>query len=202
MKILVIDNHDSFVYNITGLLHTIRNKNVFPDFEWRIVLNDEVNPDDAMHYDGLILSPGPGIPEEAGNLMEVVQKCVGHVPILGICLGFQAIAESYGALLSRLSSPRHGHLSHLVNIDRQDPLIGALADSSPSVGRYHSWIVKPSSLPEELIPTSFDEEGNLMSFRHKILPLFGTQFHPESIITDCGQHIFKAFLSLVSKQCK
>lgn len=200
IKLLLIDNHDSFVHNIVGLLERIRT-DASHDLilSWDIVKNDKVNVSDAEAYDALILSPGPGIPSEAGNLMEIISSCAGRLPMLGICLGFQAIAESFGARLIHLPLTRHGHPSRLERIDPADPLLGALAGTSPTVGRYHSWGIEAHSLPDTLLPTSFDEEGNLMSLRHRHLPLFGTQFHPESIISDCGLHILTSFIYLLKQ---
>lgn len=201
MRVLVIDNHDSFVHNIIGLLQELRsNDDRFSGLQWDIVLNDDAAPARALLYDALILSPGPGLPCEAGRLMETVKACAGRIPMLGICLGFQAIAENFGATLRRLPSPRHGHPSRLTRIDKEDPLAGSLADASPVVGRYHSWVVDTATLPSELAATSFDEEGNLMSLRHRELPVFGTQFHPESVITDCGRPLLAAFLALAGRR--
>lgn len=201
MRVLIIDNHDSFVHNITGLLQSIRNHDDrFRGLRWDIALNDEADPETALLYDALILSPGPGLPSEAGRLMETVKACAGSVPMLGICLGFQAIAETFGASLRQLPSPRHGHPSRLTCIDEKDPLAGSLAGTTPVVGRYHSWIVDKDTLPPELTATSFDEEGNVMSLRHLTLPVFGTQFHPESVITDCGRRLLAAFLAIASGQ--
>lgn len=194
MRILIINNHDSFVFNIVELLREISRDRDFRNLQWDMEMNDEIDIPGALTYDALILSPGPGIPEEAGQLMELMEKCANHLPILGICLGFQAIGEYFGAKLHKLPTPKHGHRSILRNIDPHDAVMGSLADRKVAVGRYHSWVIDRDTLPAELIATSFDEEGNIMSLRHKTLPVFGTQFHPESIITDCGQQILSAFL--------
>lgn len=199
-KLLLVDNHDSFVYNIVGLLERVRTIHSDLHFTWDVILNDQISIGDVASYDALILSPGPGIPSEAGKLMEIISVYANKLPILGICLGFQAIAESFGAHLVHLPVTRHGHPSRLIGIDPADPLLGKLATTSPTVGRYHSWGIAPTSLPDTLIATSFDEEGNLMSIRHRDLPLFGTQFHPESIISDCGLHILASYLKLVSSR--
>lgn len=196
MRVLIIDNHDSFVYNIVGLLENIRRQSDFAGMEWMRVLNDDVSPESALDYDAIILSPGPGLPCEAGYLMPTLAECADRRPIFGICLGFQAIARHFGASLMRLPLPRHGHPGRLVAVDPHDPVIGCLAGEEHIIGRYHSWIVDPQSLPPSLIPSSYDDEGNVMSLRHRELPIFGTQFHPESIITDCGERIMTAFLHL------
>lgn len=197
LRLLLIDNHDSFVHNICGLLERVGGAGIFPMPEWDVTCNDAVSVSEAGSYDAFILSPGPGIPREAGRLMETVAAYASSRPMLGICLGFQAIAEHFGARLIHLPVTRHGHPSRLQRIDASDPLLGALAGSQPVVGRYHSWGIDAASLPPELIPTSFDEEGNLMSVRHCRYPLFGTQFHPESIISECGLHILNSFLDTV-----
>lgn len=200
MRVLVIDNHDSFVYNIIGLLETISRQDAFADMEWVRVMNDAISPESALDYDSVILSPGPGVPHEAGNLMALVAECAGRRPIFGICLGFQAIAQHFGATLKNLPLPRHGHPGRLVRIDPEDPVMGCLADSRHVIGRYHSWIVDPESLPTSLIPSSYDDDGCIMSLRHRHLPIFGTQFHPESIMTDCGEQIMTAFLQQAGNQ--
>lgn len=198
--VLIIDNHDSFVYNVTGLLEKMRRLPDHDRLRWRVIGCDTVCPSDVTSSGAVILSPGPGLPSEAGRLMTAVACAAAHrVPTLGICLGYQAIAQHFGARLLNLPVPRHGHLSHLCRIDASDPVMGPLADTSPAVGRYHSWVVDAGTLPTGLVPTSFDEDGNIMSLRHAHLPLFGTQFHPESIITDCGEHIMAAFLDTASK---
>lgn len=193
-RLLLIDNHDSFVYNIAGLLERVRREGGMPPFIWDVRMNDDVTSGEAGDYDALILSPGPGLPSEAGRLMEIVAAHACRLPMLGICLGFQAIAEHFGARLVHMPHTRHGHPSVLSRIDAADPLMGGLAGSSPTVGRYHSWGIEAGSLPDELVATSFDEEGNLMSLRHRIYPVFGTQFHPESVISDCGLHIMRSFV--------
>lgn len=197
MRILIIDNHDSFVHNISWLLESVRRAGVSFGLEWDIVSCDDIDSGAVPAYDAMILSPGPGIPSEAGNLKGITEEFAGCIPVLGICLGMQAIAEFYGASLRQLEFPRHGHKSILCGIDADDPVVGGLAGRSPAVGRYHSWVVEQSTLPDCLAATSFDEDGNIMSLRHRELPVFGTQFHPESIITDCGIEIMTAFLRQV-----
>ncbi len=200
MRILVIDNYDSFVCNIVGLLETIRRDGIFARLEWDVSMNDAVDIRNIGSYDAIIFSPGPGIPREAGAMMEILEQYADRIPMFGICLGFQAIAEHFGAQLRHLPHPRHGHPSQLRRIDANDPVIGSLAGKRPTVGRYHSWAVDAESLPARLIATSFDEEGNPMSFRHRDLLVFGTQFHPESIITDCGKQLLTSFLRLVDSK--
>ena len=198
MKILLIDNYDSFVYNIVGLLQECRRD--FPELEWDVVRCDEVMLEDAAGCDGIILSPGPGLPSEAGNLMPLIRACAATHPILGICLGCQAIAEVFGAALRRIDPPRHGYSSELTDIDSEDPIVGLYQEGSGRVGRYHSWVIDEESMREgvPLKITSRDEDGNIMSVRHKDLPIFGVQFHPESIITCRGGRLLRNFCMLAS----
>ena len=194
MNILIIDNYDSFVYNIVGLLQRERAAagGIRPD--WDVVRNDVIPFGSLDRYDAIILSPGPGVPGEAGGLMRLVAEA-SHVPMLGICLGHQAIAQHYGARLCQLAHPRHGHPSVLTDIDPADPLIGRCGDGrGVTVGRYHSWTVDETSLPSCLHVTSRDEEGHIMSMRHESLPTFGVQFHPESVITTCGRELLHDFI--------
>ncbi|MDE5668974.1 MAG: aminodeoxychorismate/anthranilate synthase component II [Duncaniella sp.] len=192
MNILIIDNYDSFVYNIVGLLQRERAAGGWDKLEWDVVRNDAISFDSLDRYDAIILSPGPGVPHEAGSLMRLVAEAT-HIPMLGICLGHQAIAQHYGARLCQLAHLRHGHPSVLTDIDSSDPLIGRCGGAT--VGRYHSWTVDESSLPSCLRVTSRDEEGHIMSMRHESLPTFGVQFHPESIITTCGRELLHNFIA-------
>ena len=196
MKILLIDNYDSFVYNIVGLLQRCRQE--FPDLEWKVVRNDAVSPDDADGFDAIMLSPGPGVPSEAGLLLSLIRQCASTRPMLGVCLGCQAIAEAFGCRLRRLDMPRHGHSSILRDVDPEDSVVGFCSEERGVVGRYHSWVIDETSLRKDipLIISSRDEDGNVMSIRHRFLPVFGLQFHPESIITDCGLRMIKNFLAL------
>lgn len=196
MRILIVDNYDSFVYNIVGLLKQCR-AGAFPGLEWDVALNDAVPFGDLGLYDAVIISPGPGVPSEAGDLMRLMSVVGKDVSVLGVCLGCQAIAMHYGASLCQLAYPRHGHPSPLRDIDASDPVVGSLAGKEVTVGRYHSWVVDEADFPSSLVVTSRDEEGHIMSFRHRSLPLFGVQFHPESIITDCGVELLRNFMTAV-----
>lgn len=204
MRILLIDNYDSFVYNIVGMLQQCRDTSSFDDLEWDVIRNDLLPYDGLDYYDALILSPGPGIPSEAGEMMRIINQCAETHPILGICLGCQAIAEYFGASLCQLSKPLHGHCSELQHIDPDDKLIGEFTGGRWRVGRYHSWMIDRQSIPKggALLITSCDENENIMSVRHRHLPIFGTQFHPESIITENGIRIIYNFLNLVRGGCR
>lgn len=189
-KMLIVDNHDSFVYNIVQLLREAPDA---PAFE--VVRNDCLDFGCLEDFGGIILSPGPGIPEEAGDLPALIDRCRESHPMFGVCLGHQAIACSFGASLHRLEQPLHGHLTLLQGIAADDPLLAELPERV-TVGRYHSWVVEAATLPPSLAVTSVDEEGNIMSFRHRSLPLHGVQFHPESCISDCGRKIMENWLDI------
>ena len=187
-RILVIDNHDSFVYNLVQILRENGN------CQFDIVYNDEIDFSLLHHYDKLLLSPGPGIPAEAGELLPLIDHCKTTHDILGVCLGHQAIAESFGASLQQLPHPKHGHESLLSIIDSTDILYHGL-NTPIQVGRYHSWIINPYTLPACLQISALDEEGNIMSFHHTTLPIHGVQYHPESIITKQGQQIINNWVN-------
>lgn len=188
-RILIIDNHDSFVYNLVQILR--ENGECYFD----IVQNNCIDFSTLDHYDKLLLSPGPGIPSEAGQLREVIARCVETHSILGVCLGHQAIAEHFGAKLEQLAFPKHGHESILTLTDPADPLYRDIR-LPIQVGRYHSWVVNPHALPSSLRTSAIDEEGHLMSFYHETLPIHGVQFHPESIMTPTGREMIKNWTNL------
>lgn len=186
--VLVIDNHDSFVYNLVQLLRENRH------CSFDIVYNDQINFNTLHLYDKILLSPGPGIPEEAGQLLDLIHHCKYTHSILGVCLGHQAIAMSFGAKLTQLPFPKHGHESELSFVDKND-IIYKYTQQPFKVGRYHSWVVSPESLPPVLQVSSVDEEGNIMSFYHRTLPIHGVQYHPESIITKQGRQLINNWLN-------
>ncbi|OFY43571.1 MAG: aminodeoxychorismate/anthranilate synthase component II [Bacteroidetes bacterium GWF2_40_14] len=194
-RILLIDNYDSFVYNIFHLVKKVTESRV------DIVLNDHI-PFDAMdNYSHIILSPGPGLPEDAGDLLKAIECFKTSHSILGICLGHQAIACHFGAILYNLTHPLHGHKSMINITEKSDPLLGSIVDKNGrsaeiKAGLYHSWAVSPESLPKELIVGSVNEEGIIMSLFHKELKLFGLQFHPESVISGYGEEIISNWLKL------
>ena len=189
-KILVIDNYDSFVHNAVQLLRESSEP-----VNITIQLNDRIDFEKFGDYDGILLSPGPGIPEEAGDLMAAIGQIVRQrIPVLGICLGHQALARAFGAELRQLSAPLHGHPTTLTVTDTGDLLLQKIAPPL-IVGRYHSWVVDPDSMPEELIASSHDEAGHIMSFYHRNLPIHGVQFHPESCISNCGSALIRNWLA-------
>lgn len=187
-KILIIDNYDSFVYNIVQLL---RESPIPVAFD--IVYNDKINFNRLSEYHGLLLSPGPGVPAEAGKLLPLIRHCQHSHTILGVCLGHQAIAEAFGGKLSHLRQPLHGHASQLTFSIDGDPLLTG-AEHPVVVGRYHSWTVSPDEFPNYLSIGAFDEEGHIMSIHHRSLPIHGVQFHPESHISNCGHTLINNWL--------
>lgn len=177
MEVLVIDNYDSFTYNLVHALEALgADVSV-----WR---NDAFLIDDIANFDKIVLSPGPGIPDEAGLLKQVIQQYAAQKSILGICLGQQAIAEVFGGRLYNLERVFHGFATPITTIVHDEVLFDGLPDAF-SVGRYHSWAVM--DLPDVLQPTSVDENGTIMSLRHTRFDVRGVQFHPESILTPDGR---------------
>ena len=194
MNILLIDNRDSFVYNVKAL---IEQCNVADRVD--VVPNDKIDFGRLGYYSGIVLSPGPGIPNEAADMPKLIDICENSHSILGICLGHQAIAEHFGAKLHNLQHPLHGIQEKLNVIKSGDILLGGLS-SRETIGHYHSWVVAWEELPECIEVTATDNENNIMSFSHKSKPLYGLQFHPESFMTSCGKTIVQNWLlSLRSK---
>jgi len=183
-KVFVVDNYDSFTYN---LVHYIREFRI----EVKVCRNDKFEMNDISNYDKILLSPGPGIPDEAGNLKEVIKKYAESKSILGVCLGHQAIGEVFGANLKNLSNVYHG-VSSTINIVENDSLFNNLP-SEIEVGRYHSWIID-NPLPDNLLATAFDSNNQIMAIKHKKYDIKGVQFHPESILTPHGKQIINNWL--------
>lgn len=186
MRVLLLDNYDSFTYNVLHLLRSIEDVSV------TVKKNDEVELDEINKYDKIIFSPGPGIPAEAGMMLDIIRRYGATKSMLGICLGHQAIAEAYGAILCNLPEVFHGIASIATRI--ADHYIFEGLSDKIQIGRYHSWAVMTDSLPKELLPTMFSEDGCLMAFRHIEYDLHGVQFHPESILTSHGKQIIQNFL--------
>ena len=183
-RILVVDNYDSFVFNLVQYLGQLG-----ADVDVR--RNDEVTPDEAVEYDGVLLSPGPGTPEGAGVCMDVVRQCAGQVPILGVCLGHQAIAAVYGGVVERAPELLHGKTS-LVHHHGEGVLAGLPEPFTAT--RYHSLAVRPDSVPAELEVTGTTDTGVVMALRHRTLPVEGVQFHPESVLTEGGHRLLANWL--------
>ena len=184
-KVLVIDNYDSFTYNLVHYLEDL-NCNV------TVKRNDKLTIDFVEQFDKIVLSPGPGIPEEAGLLKEIIKTYAPTKSIFGVCLGQQAIAEVFGGQLINLNDVYHG-VSTKVTITVDDESLFNGLEKNIEVGRYHSWVVDPN-LPESLEATSVDENGQIMSLRHKIYDVKGVQYHPESVLTPYGKKILENWL--------
>ncbi|RVU01737.1 aminodeoxychorismate/anthranilate synthase component II [Mucilaginibacter limnophilus] len=188
-KILIIDNYDSFTYNLVHLVNEI-------GLECEVWRNDQFKLEDVEAFDYIILSPGPGIPSEAGLLLQVIEKYSPTKSIFGVCLGQQAIAEAFGGSLYNLTQPMHGIATPIKVTDEQEKLFIGLPESF-KVGRYHSWVVSEKGLPDVLTITAIDEKDNsVMALRHKQYDVRGVQFHPESILTEHGKEMLKNWLGL------
>ena len=192
MKILVFDNYDSFTYNLVHLVEKITGEKV------EVYRNDQIALEGVAAFDKIILSPGPGIPEEAGLLLPLIKKYAATKSILGVCLGHQAIAEAFGGKLTNLSTVFHG-VATPIKINNH-PARGGIKilqglPETIEVGRYHSWIVSDENFPEELEVTARDENGYIMGLQHKIFDVQGVQFHPESVLTPDGEKIMRNWLS-------
>lgn len=186
MKILVFDNYDSFTYNLVQIIEQIVGEKV------DVYRNDQIPLEDIEKYDKIILSPGPGIPEEAGILLDVIKKYAPTKSIFGVCLGQQAIAEAFGGSLINLSEIYHG-----VATEATQTNVHKIFNNLPEtleVGRYHSWAVNPDDFPTELEITSVDKNGMIMSLKHKSYDVHAVQYHPESILTPDGKQILENFL--------
>ena len=181
MNILVIDNYDSFTYNLVHLLNQLG----LDATVWR---NDKFELKEVEAFDKILLSPGPGIPSEAGLLLDVIKQYAATKSILGVCLGQQAIAEVFGGELYNLEKPVHGTATKINIVDDHEFLFKGLPNQF-EVGRYHSWAVKSENLPKELIITAEDEKGVMMALRHQTLDVRGVQFHPESVLTEYGKEM-------------
>lgn len=187
MKIYVVDNYDSFVYNIVHLVKELG----FTDI--RIEKNDRIDLNEMATYDKIILSPGPGVPVEAGQMMAVIERFHRSHPMLGVCLGHQAIGQYFGWPLQRLLEPLHGIASALEILNRQD-LFADLPETI-KIGHYHSWVLGEGEY-SELEVLAVDPQSNIMALRHKEYPVFGVQFHPESVLTESGKTILNNWLHL------
>jgi anthranilate synthase component 2 len=185
MKIIIIDNYDSFTYNLSHLIKEL-------GAEVSVVRNDQFDLSIIENYDKIVLSPGPGIPSEAGLLLDVIRTYAGHKPMLGVCLGHQAIGEAFGARLENLTNVFHG-VATPCHIVAGDPIFNGLPESF-SIGRYHSWVVSKENLPECLEITAVSDEGQIMALRHRDYDLHGIQFHPESVLTPDGKTIIRNWI--------
>lgn len=186
MKIAVIDNYDSFTFN---LVHYLEKHDALVT----VFRNDELEIDELLEYDKILLSPGPGLPNEAGIILKIIETYHKTKPILGICLGHQAIAEFFGAKLENQKSVTHGEADEIFKTDENEDLFKNISNPI-TVGRYHSWIVSNDNFPDVLEITSVNNDNQIMSLRHKNYNIKGIQFHPESILTPHGETIIKNWL--------
>ena len=187
MKTVIIDNYDSFTYNLSHLVKEL-------GADVTVLRNDRFALPELEKFDKIILSPGPGIPSEAGLLLDVILTYASRKPMLGVCLGHQAIGEAFGAQLTNLSDVFHG-VSTPCRISTTDPIFKGLPQEI-TVGRYHSWVVSREGLPSCLEITALSDEGQIMALRHRDYPIHGIQFHPESVLTPQGRTIIDNFLKL------
>ena len=191
MKILVFDNYDSFTYNLVHLVEKILHQKV------DVYRNDEIALEKVKDYDKIILSPGPGIPVEAGLLLPLIKEYASSKPILGVCLGHQAIGEAFGGKLVNLSTVYHGVATETQVGSQKSGVRSELFKGLPDkieVGRYHSWVVSDENFPEELEITVRDENNYIMGLQHKKFDVQGVQFHPESVLTPKGEEIMRNWL--------
>jgi len=187
-NILVIDNYDSFTYNLVHYLEDLNCKVT-------VLRNDEIDIDEPKYYDKILLSPGPGIPDEAGLLKDIIKEYSPTKSILGICLGQQAIGEVFGGSLINLNEVHHGVAATIKMVVKDEPLFIGMGNEL-DVGRYHSWSVNPEAFPDVLEVTSVDKNGSIMSLRHRDFDVRGVQFHPESILTPQGKQILANWINL------
>lgn len=186
----MIDNYDSFVYNLVHYLNELGCEVV-------VRRNDQVDMEMLADFDEIVLSPGPGIPDEAGKMKAIIAQCAPTHRILGVCLGHQAIAEVFGAQLTNLPQVYHG-IATPIQVVTSEPLFEGLG-SEFEVGRYHSWVVDPHNLPDSLQVTAEDAEGQIMAIRHKEHDLCSVQFHPESVLTPSGKQMLQNWLNARKK---
>ena len=187
MKVVIIDNYDSFTYNLSHLVKEL-------GAEVTVLRNDQFEMTDLEPYSKIILSPGPGIPSEAGLLIDVIRTYAGKMPILGVCLGHQAIGEVFGAKLENLSEVFHG-VATPCHIIADDPIFSGIPHDI-TIGRYHSWVVSREDFPDCLEITAISEQGQIMALRHRELNVRGIQFHPESILTPDGKKMLQNWMFL------
>jgi len=192
MKILILDNYDSFTYNLFHMVEKITGN--FPV----VFRNDEISIEAVGNYDVIMLSPGPGIPNEAGILKDVIKRYAGIKPIFGVCLGLQAITEVFGGTIINLEDVFHGVATEM-RITDKDAVIFKDVPETFLAARYHSWAATDEGFPEEIQVTARDEDGLIQAIQHKIYPISAVQFHPESILTDVGEQLLRNFINSVKK---
>ena len=188
MKILILDNYDSFTYNLVHMVEDITNK--MPD----VYRNDEISIEEVGEYDLIMLSPGPGIPDEAGILKDVISTYAGKKPIFGVCLGLQAITEVFGGKIINLDEVFHGVATEMKVIDKKATIFKDVSETFLGA-RYHSWLASDEGFPSDLLVTARDEKGGIQALEHKTFPISAVQFHPESILTEVGEQLVRNFIN-------
>lgn len=186
MKVLVLDNYDSFTFNLVQYIERILKQKL------DVFRNDQITLDEIDSYDAIILSPGPGVPSEAGIMPELIKRYAPTKSILGVCLGHQAIGEAFGGVLENLTQVYHGIETPVEVVDEDEVLFKDIPKVFQA-GRYHSWVVRKEELPEAFVVTAVDEQGIVMAMRHKEYNVRGVQFHPESIMTEHGMRMLENF---------
>lgn len=186
-KTIIIDNYDSFTYNLVQIVNEIQGAEV------TVRRNDETTIEEVATYDHIILSPGPGLPDEAGLLKEIIETLGPTHKIFGVCLGLQAIGEVYGASLKNLDQVFHGIQSEFVKTENESIIFQGISQKFQA-GRYHSWVVDQNTITDDLIITAIGEYGEIMAAEHKVYNVYGVQFHPESIMTPEGSKMVENFL--------
>ena len=186
-KVVIIDNYDSFTYNLAHLVKEL-------GASVTVYRNDQFSLNQLEPFDKILLSPGPGIPSEAGLLTDVIRTYAGRKPMLGVCLGHQAIGEVFGARLSNLPEVYHG-VATPCELVGHDALFAGM-ESRFTIGRYHSWVVSREDFPETLEVTALSDDGNIMALRHRNYAIWGIQFHPESVLTPDGRQIIANWLEM------
>ncbi len=190
MKILILDNYDSFTYNLVHMVEDITGQ--LPD----VYRNDEIAIKEIEKYEIIILSPGPGIPDEAGILKEVIATYAGRIPIFGVCLGLQAITEVFGGQIENMGEVFHGVATEMKVVDSKATIFKGISEKFEAA-RYHSWIASKENFPRTIAITAVDEEGEIQAIQHKEFNVSAVQFHPESILTEVGEQIVRNFLENV-----
>jgi anthranilate synthase component 2 len=193
MNVLILDNYDSFTYNLVHYIEESLGRPV------TVRRNDEIAIDEVEKYDLIVLSPGPGVPAEAGIMPELIRRYRDSKIIFGVCLGHQAIGEAYGARLHNLERVHHGIETEMQRTTTEDVIFTDIPRTFRA-GRYHSWVIDPETLPDDFIVTATDEVGGIMAMRHRDLPIISVQFHPESIMTQHGRKMIDNLLNFARQQ--
>ncbi len=188
MKILVLDNYDSFTYNLVHIIAKLGYKD-----QMDIYRNDKISLEEVAQYDKILLSPGPGLPSEAGIMQALIKKYAATKSVFGVCLGHQGIAEVFGAKIYNMEEVLHGVATKIIIKEKTESLFKGITDDFMAT-RYHSWSVAPDSMTADLEVTAVDEKGEIMALRHKEFDVRGVQFHPESILTEYGKGMIKNWL--------